>query len=297
MKMPAVLVVMFAMTIMVQAQYSPAGAEADTGSSAFFEYLLKKREINSAGLEYERLLFSGVADTFTLTCSLGAALLGNKEAEKAEALYERAVDIANDPEQKAKAESGLIRAYLMRRKPALAQSELNGLDSAVRTVLGSDAAAWLSILTYATAYQVDSARQALLSMTGNSRYDAKARDLDSLLTWYRSQGMKNPLNAFIYSSAVPGWGYWYIGDRKKAAASFALMAGVSAFMCYEGYRFYRGDTQERYIRGMDLFLIWGVVWRRYYHGIRKASHHRVVEINGNVQIEYQRRLSGIIAGE
>ena len=263
----------------------------------FFRHLIATGQVDMAAREYERLRFFGHADSLRLACELGAALLGNREAGKAEALFEDAMDMAKGSAKQGHAVSGLMRAYLMQRKPALATSELDGLDSARREALGSDAITYFRSLTHASSYQVDSARHTLGALGEGSPFVLRAQKIDSLLIWYRSQEMKNPLYSFLYSSAIPGWGQWYVGDKKKAVASFILMAALSGVLCYEGYRFYRGDRQERFVCGMDMFLIWGLVWRRYYGGIRKASHQRAVEINRNVQLEYQERLQRIIAEE
>jgi hypothetical protein len=265
----------------------------------FFHHLLQKGRFDQASLEYERLRFDGYHDSCALACELGNALLKAREAERAEALFEEAVGMTRGASQDSgKAVSGLIRAYLMRNKPALARHEIDGLDSATGAVLGKGEVSFLRSATFASSYRVDSSRTYLAAAvkSGTTPILLTAR-LDSLLTWYRSRNMKNPLYAFVYSSAIPGWGHWYVGDRKKAVASFALMAGLSGVLCYEGYRFYRGDTRERYIRGMDMLLVWGLVWRRYYGGIRKAAHQRAVEINRNMQLEYQERLKGIVAEE
>jgi|WetSurMetagenome_2_1015567.scaffolds.fasta_scaffold42605_4 hypothetical protein len=265
----------------------------------FFHHLLQKGEFDQASLEYERLRFEGYHDSCALACELGNALLKAQGAERAEALFEEAVGMTPGGSQDSgKAVSGLIRAYLMRNKPALARHEIDGLDSATGAVLGKGEVSFLRSATFASSYRVDSSRAYLAAAvkSGATPVVLTAR-LDSLLTWYRSSNMKNPLNAFLYSSAIPGWGHWYVGDRKKAVASFALMAGLSGVLCYEGYQFYRGDTQERYVRGMDLFLVYSLVWRRYYSGIRKAAHQRAIEINRNVQLEYQERLRGIVAEE
>jgi hypothetical protein len=269
---------------------------ADT-TDAFFPRLIAIGELDGAALEYERLMFLGHADTVNLSCRLGEAQLAGGASEKAEALFERAVELAGDPPQKALAEYGLLRAYLSRRKSALARSEIDGLDSATRVVMGNETETYFAGLVHASAYRVDSARSVLSRVPADSRYGQNAAGVDTLLTWYRSQDMKNPLYAFIYSSAIPGWGHWYVGDRKKAAASFGLMAGLSGLLCYEGYRFYRGDARERYVRSMDMFLVWGLVWRRYYNGIRKAAHQRAAEKNRNIQLEYQERFRRILAEE
>jgi hypothetical protein len=274
----------------------PAG-RSDTSGSGFFRHLIVTGQVDMAAQEYERLRFFGHTDSLRFACELGDALLRGRTAERAEALFEEAVDMARGSAQQAEAESGLMRAYLMLRKPALVRSELDGLDSTARTAMGSDAIAYYRGLTHASSYRVDSARRILGAIGSGSRFAGGARKVDSLLIWYRSQELKNPLKAFLYSSAIPGWGHWYVGDRKKAVASFTLMAALSGVLCYEGYRFYRGDTQERYVRGMDMFLVWGLAWRRYYGGIRKAAHQRATEINRNVQLEYQERLKGIVAEE
>jgi hypothetical protein len=265
----------------------------------FFHHLLQKGRFDQASLEYERLRFEGYHDSCALACELGNALLSTQGAERAEALFEEAVGMAPGGSQDSgKAVSGLIRAYLIRNKPALARHEIDGLDSATGAVLGKGEISFLRSATFASSYRVDSSRAYLAAAvkSGATPILRTAR-LDSLLTWYRSSNMKNPLYAFVYSSAIPGWGHWYVGDRKKAVASFALMAALSGVLCYEGYRFYRGDTHERYVRGMDIFLVYSLVWRRYYGGIRKAAHQRAVEINRNVQLEYQERLRGIVAQE
>jgi hypothetical protein len=264
----------------------------------FFRHELQQGRLDNAALEYERLRFSGCPDSARLALDLGNAQLKACEAERAEALLENAVAMTEGHTPIASMVlSGLIRAYLMRNKPALARSELDGLDSATSAILGKREVSFLRGATFASSYRVDSSRKYLGVAASDSVHAGQTARLDSLLTWYRSRGMKNPLYAFLYSSAIPGWGHWYVGDRKKGVASFALMAALSGVLCYEGYRFYRGDTRERYVRGMDIFLVYGLAWRRYYGGIRKAAHQRAVEYNRNVQLEYQERLRGILAEE
>ena len=107
--------------------------------------------------------------------------------------------------------------------------------------------------------------------------------------------MKNPIHAFLYSSAIPGWGHWRIGDRGKAVKSFLLMAGLTGLIGYEGYLLSRGDGRQRYVYGMDIFIVGGLLWRRYYNSIRKAAYERAIEYNQHVQLEYQRRLREIIS--
>jgi hypothetical protein len=261
----------------------------------FFESLLMEGRCDLAALEYERLLHDRYEIDAGISCDLGEALLTSGNFDKAEYAFENALAQAGtDPASYATAKFGIARTYLMQRKPMLALDELNTFDTAGAT-LDKDRAALYASAVYAASYSIDSAQKYLGAVTTTSRYTSKAKRLDTLLDWYTSRGMKNPLTAYLYSSAIPGWGHWYIGDRKKAAKSFLLMAGLSGLLCYEGYHFYRGDLRQRYIRGMDIFLLWGLAWRRYYGGIRKAAHQQAVEYNQNVQLEYQERLRAIIA--
>lgn len=270
--------------------------QPDSTGKQFFESLLTEGRCDLAALEYERLLHDRHEIGAGVSCDLGEALLTSGDFDKAEYAFENALAQAGtDPASYATAKFGIARTYLMQRKPMLALDELNSFDTAAGATLDKDHAALYTSAVYAASYSIDSAQKYLGAVTTTSRYTSKAKRLDTLLDWYTSRGMKNPLTAYLYSSAIPGWGHWYIGDRKKAAKSFLLMAGLSGLLCYEGYQFYRGDLRQRCIRGMDIFLIGGLAWRRYYGGIRKAAHQQAVEYNRNVQLEYQKRLRGIIA--
>jgi hypothetical protein len=293
----AVTIMTAAVIMTAQAGDSLSAWRENDLEPGFFMSLVATGQVDMAAREYERLRFLGYADSLGLACELGAALLCSRDAARSEAVFTEAMDMAGGSAKQGDALSGLVRSWLMQRKSALVSNELDGLDSVAREAFGCDAITYYRGLTHASSYRVDSARQVLGALGDGSPFEPRARKIDSLLVWYRSRQMKNPLNAFLYSSAVPGWGQWYVGDRKKAVASFALMAALSGVLCYDGYRFYRGGRQERYVRGMDLFLVWGLAWRRYYGGIRKAAHQRAVEINRNVQLEYQERLRRIIAEE
>jgi hypothetical protein len=272
-----------------------AQAEDSLSDPKFFNYLLTTGKSELAALEYERLQHEQSSIGANLSCELGDALLRSGNLDMAENTYENTLASADADSQVYKtAKLGIIRVYLLQRKPLLALNELNSENAVKGSAFEKDVVDFYKSAAYAASYAIDTSKLIIDSIPGNSRYINKAKRLDGLLTWYKSQGMKNPLYAYVYSSAVPGWGQWYIGDRKKAVTSFLLMTGLSGLLCYEGYRFYHGDSRERWVYGMDMFLTWGIAWRRYYNGIRKSAHQRVVEYNQHVQLEYQKRLRKII---
>jgi len=72
------------------------------------------------------------------------------------------------------------------------------------------------------------------------------------------------------------------------------MAAISALACWEGYRFYRGDTRVRYESGMDLFLVISLLWNRYHGSIRKAGYNQAIMHNRAIQLQYQSGLRTIL---
>jgi hypothetical protein len=269
----------------------PQGS-ADPG---FFNYLLGIGRSELAVLEYERLKHEQAEISGDLSCKLGIALLKAGDYEKAEYAFENALgpdDVDSDASITAKL--GMVRSYILQRKPLLAVNELNTFGTGIGSGRDNELLSFYRGAAFAASYAIDSSKRLLNSIDTTWRYNKKVKQLDSLLAWYKSSGMKDPFKAFVYSSAIPGWGHWQIGDRAKAVKSFLLMAGLTALMGYEAHRFYRGNRQQRYIYGMDIFIVGGLLWRRYYNSIRKAAYERAVQYNQQVQLEYQKRLREII---
>jgi hypothetical protein len=125
-------------------------------------------------------------------------------------------------------------------------------------------------------------------------YARRARQLDTLLNWYRAQKIRHPLYTYVYATAVPGWGHWYNGDKKGAVSAFGLMAALTGILGYEAYRFYEGDARQRYVHGMDFAVIGGLLWRRYHGSSRKAAYNQTISRNANIQLEFQERLRSIL---
>lgn len=261
----------------------------------FFDHLVAQNETGFAALEFERLRHFGGIDSVRLACDLGYAFLDRKEYGKAESYFELAASLAGNPSPGyGRAISGLVRTYILQGKAALAQNELDHLEQASLESVGEHERIFLRSVIYAARYKTDSALTSLKIIQADSTFANRASNLDTLLQWYNAQRFTNPLYAFIYSSAIPGWGHWYVGDQKKAAASFGLMALLGSVLCFEGYRMYDGNREQRYVYSMDMFLIWGLGWRRYYSSIRKAAHQKAVEHNRDIQVRFQDELAEII---
>jgi hypothetical protein len=167
----------------------------------------------------------------------------------------------------------------------------------VKKGLGPNAEAlrvYLDCAVNASSYQVDSARKDLPVLLKDPVYVTRAAKIDTLLSWYRKQELRNPMNTYLYATVVPGWGQWYNNDKKGAVAAFGLMAALTGIIGWEGYAFYRGETRQRYVCAMDIFLVANVLWRRYHGTIRKAAYDQSVTINATIQLEYQKRLRSIL---
>jgi hypothetical protein len=271
-------------------------AEDSLTGPEFLSSLLATGKSGLAALEFERLSWNQASVGADLSCRLGNALLKSGYINRAENVFESTLERADaDSESYKQAKLGIVRVYLLQRKPLLALNELNAQNEADAPSLHNQDVVFYKSAAFAASYAIDSSKKLLNCLTADSHYGAKAKRLEALFEWYKSRGMKNPINAFVYSSIVPGWGQWYLGDRKKAVTSCVLMAGLSGLLCYEGYRFYHGDLRQRMVCGMDMLLVWGLGWRRYYNGIRKSANQRAIEYNQHVQLEYQKRLREIIS--
>lgn len=271
----------------------PVKNENHSPSPPFFAHLLNIGQSDLAAFEYKRDHQSHSLNGTDAVSKLGNELLHDGDFKLAEDIFEDLLEQdATDSSTYTTAKHGLIRTYLLQRKPNLALNELATFDPGIP--LDKNAVRFYKGVIHAASYRVDSSENDLNMITGQSPFSDKARQLKDLMAWYQSNNMKNPLTAYVYSSALPGMGHWYLGDRKKAAKSFLLMTGLSALIGYEGYRFYRSDSNRRFVYGMDIFLVWGFAWRRYYNSIRKAAHQQAVAYNQSVQIEYQKRLHSIL---
>ena len=265
--------------------------------TGFTAFLLAKGDIDAAALEYERLRAAGQGDSTALGCTLGELYLRTDPA-KAEIYFNEACERGSrDTALRVRAEQGLILAYLLQRKSVLARNELAEFTKGDSVPLAPAARAFLKCLIDASLYLVDSARAGLFFLSKDTVYSRRAARIDDLLAWYRKQGLKDPTYTYLYASAVPGWGQWYNNDKKGAVAAFGLMATLSGIIVWDGYRFYRGDTRLRYVCGMDIFLLGGLLWRRYQGSIRKAAYNQSLAINANIQLEYQKRLRSILCME
>jgi hypothetical protein len=292
---PCTLLLGALVVIAFHVRNSPAQKAEGSADTGFFNHLLETGRSDIAGLEYERLLYEESGVSAGLSCKFGDSLLKAGDYDRAEYAFENALNAAGrDSHYYAAARFGIIRSYIMQRKPLLALNELAAFDTPSDSTADIDLISLYKSAAYAAAYSIDSSKRLLVSIARPSRCADKVLRLDSLITWYESSGMKDPFNAYVYSSAIPGWGHWRIGERTKATASFMLMAGLTGLLGYEGYRFCRGNKQQRYVYGMDIFLVGSLLWRRYYNSIRKAAYERSVEYNQRIQVEYQRKLREII---
>lgn len=262
---------------------------------SFAEHLLDIGKPEFALVETERLLHVNKLPGTAFASHLTDSLLASGMVDKSEKLNEHILEgaVPNSGEYTA-ASLGLIKSYLLERKPLLARTELDVLQFDSLSKDSADIRTFYRSLTFAVSYQIDSARMCLENLTAGSKFADEKKELLVLLDWYQSTGMKNPLNAYLYSSALPGLGHWYLGEKRKAVKSFLLMAGLTGILAYEGYHFYRGDVQERYVRGMDIFLVYSLAWRRYHGSIRKAAHQRAIEKNQNIQLEFQKRIKSLL---
>jgi hypothetical protein len=262
----------------------------------FFNHLLVTGRGDLAALEYERLLHGSSGVPAGLSCRFGDALLKGGDYDGAVYAFENALDGAEaDSGSYLSAKLGIARSYILQRKPLLALNELGAFGAEAGSGRDTGIVSFYKSAAFAAAYSLDSSRKILSGLATHPACLDKAKRLDTLIAWYKSSGMKDPFYAYLYSSVIPGWGHWRIGDRLKAVKSFALMAGLTGILGFEGYLFYRGNRQQRYVIAMDMFIVGGLLWRRYYNGIRKAAYDRAVEYNQHVQIEYQRRLSEIVS--
>jgi hypothetical protein len=263
-------------------------------SQAFARHCAEAGDPEAASLEYERLLSVDTTDRAGQLCRLGELWL-MRNGPRAERYFERACESAGDNlPARTRAENGLVRAYLFQGKPLVARNELDNYPRADSTGATVAERQFLKAALFAGAYEVDSCRRLIVPLENDPAFAPRAHHLESLLSWYQGAPLKNPLNTYLYSSAIPGWGHWYNGDRKKAVTSFALMGILTGLMVYEAYDFYKGPGEKRYIAGMDLFLVGELLWKRYYNSIRKAAHDRSVSINRSIQIRYQRRLREVL---
>lgn len=260
----------------------------------FASFLIANGDADAAGLEYERVRAAGLNDSAALTCMLGELYL-KTDAAKAEFYFNEASEAA--PPGSAlmlRADQGLILAYLLERKSLLAENELAGFIKRDSGSHASSTCSFLACAIDASLYRVDSARIHLPHLLTDSVYSQRTALIGALLDWYRKQELRHPLYTYVYSTAVPGWGQWYNKDKKGAVAALGLMATLSGIIGWEGYRFYRGDLRQRYVCGMDIFLVAGLLWRRYHGSIRKAAYNETLMSNATIQLEYQRRLRSIL---
>lgn len=260
----------------------------------FLEYLTTGSNSDFAELEYERQKFNGSLSIKRACKPLGFSLIEAGRFDKALRVFEDLYQCSTtDYDLFRTAKSGIICTYLMQNKPGLALNELEPV-TAKTSSLDSSSTHFYKSVAYASLYDIDSALRHLKRIPSTSALKPYTDTLLSLLRWYRNHSMKNPLTAYLYSSALPGWGHWYGGHKMQATKSFMLMAGLTGLIGYEAYRFWHGNRNERCIRGMDIFLVWSLAWRRYYGSIRNASHQVVVADNQRIQLEFQKRLRNII---
>jgi hypothetical protein len=263
-------------------------------SVAFARHCAETGDLEASSLEFERLLACDTIDRAGQLCRLGELWL-TRNGPRAEHYFEQACEAAGENASvMTLAQNGLVRAYLFQGKPMVARNELDNFPMEDTSGAKISDRQFLKAVLFAGAYEFDSCRSTLSLIKKNPTSDTRIHQLDSLLSWYHGAPLKNPVYTYLYSSAIPGWGHWYNGDRKKAVTSFTLMAALTGLVCYEAYTIYKGPGEKRYVAGMDLFIVGGLFWKRYYNSIRRAAQDRSVAINRDIQIHYQRRLRGFL---
>jgi hypothetical protein len=277
----------------VQATNSCAPQSAE---GRFCQSLIAGNQLNHAALELQRLRFFNNPDTICCMQQMAWASFYHKKFSHAEALFEQLFSASMPGSlQQKEATTGLVYTFCMQGKTALAQQEITTPQNQDSCAALTSQHTLLAGIISAASFQTDSARQQLAPLCADARYSPMVNQLDTLFTWYQSQQFKNPVSAYVFSSALPGAGHLYNGNKKKAGASMALMAGLGTVIGISGYQFYKGDARGRLVAGMDIFLVSSLLWRRYYNSIRKASYESAVQQNKNIQAKYLVRLHAVIA--
>ena len=275
------------MTVTTESNDSPA---ADV--SAFADYLYSRGEYTLAAHEYQRGSEQNSCEPMMFAAK---ALARAGKHETAVRRYEQVIDLCgHEPNLDRAARAGLVRLYILQEKFNLARFELNELRNLYTAAsLSMDTLAYLEILIDAHTYRTDSAAQKIAAIAPSSPFAQQIRQLHELFTSYKKEEFKHPLEAYVFSTALPGAGQIYAGNHRLGIQAMTVMGLVGGLIVYSGYEFATGDTRQRYIAGMDIGVLSLLVWRRYYKGIQKTAFESAVFNNQQIQKKYQQKLKKI----
>ncbi len=258
---------------------------------AFADYLAEKKEHSFSILEYSRYKNILGANTAFADYKLGKIWQEIGNFPKASEFFENVINTENDSSQiKVKAHIKLIKNCILQNNLSLARFEINQLRNYTNKKHENELF-FLEALTYAHEYKLDSTKINILK--SDSIYKSKINKLEMTFAKYKKQKFKNPKIAYSLG-IIPGMGHYYTGDKKQATGAFLLVNSLMSVMAWNTYKLITCENkQEKYIASMDLLVVGGFLWKRYYDGSRKNAFESAIRYNRNIQIEYQDNLRKI----